>query len=192
MESKKLYPKSVRDCYADLGVKQYYQDNGENYLNPHEQRVHNTIKLALKKWNPSTSRVLDLACGSGEVTLILNQFGIKNIDAIDPYTYKAYEKRTNFKCKPFSFQDITAGALNDEKYSLIICSYALHLAEESILPVLCMQMALIAEDLIILSPHKRPILKAEWGWILKDEIIVERTHAKYYKSNMYYIDETKL
>lgn len=32
--------------------------------------------------------------------------------------------------------------------------------------------------MIILSPHKRPIIK--WGWELVDEIIKDKTHARYY------------
>lgn len=38
----------------------------------------------------------------------------------------------------------------------------MHLADDSLLPGLCIQLALISKHLIILSPHKRPIIK--WGW----------------------------
>lgn len=81
------------------------------------------------------------------------------------------------------------GALQDQKYGLIVCSYALHLAKESLLPILCMQLALNSQSLIVLSPHKKPTLREEWGWHLVEEIIVERTHARYYTSNMYFVEE---
>jgi hypothetical protein len=34
--------------------------------------------------------------------------------------------------------------------------------------------------LIILTPHKRPQLSPEWGWILKDEFVHERIRARLY------------
>ena len=57
------------------------------------------------------TRVLDLACGSGEVTLVLNSLGVINVDGMDPYTVKAYEKRTKGRCMSTSFEDIVEGAL---------------------------------------------------------------------------------
>lgn len=42
--------------------------------------------IALAKWKPKLIKVLDLACGSGEITLILKSLGVKNIVAMDPYT----------------------------------------------------------------------------------------------------------
>ncbi len=41
---------------------------------------------ALTKWKPSLKKVLDLACGSGEITLMLQELGVQKIDATDPYT----------------------------------------------------------------------------------------------------------
>jgi ubiquinone/menaquinone biosynthesis C-methylase UbiE len=94
------------------------------------------IKSVINLWNLDVSNILDLACGSGEVTLALLSHGIKNIEGIDPYTYQSFEKRTKMLCKPLSFEDIVNGKLEGMRYSLIICSYALHLASEEILPVL--------------------------------------------------------
>ena len=36
-------------------------------------------------------KILDLACGSGEITLVLQQIGYKNIEGVDPYTHNKYE-----------------------------------------------------------------------------------------------------
>lgn len=48
--------------------------------------------------------MLDLACGSGEITLMLQSLGVKNIVAIDPYTMLAFKKRTGQECLPISFE----------------------------------------------------------------------------------------
>jgi 2-polyprenyl-3-methyl-5-hydroxy-6-metoxy-1,4-benzoquinol methylase len=48
--------------------------------------VKSVLKVALKKWNPGLSKVLDLACGSGEITSMLMELGYQNVDACDPYT----------------------------------------------------------------------------------------------------------
>jgi 2-polyprenyl-3-methyl-5-hydroxy-6-metoxy-1,4-benzoquinol methylase len=35
-------------------------------------------------------RILDLACGNGEVTLPLKSMGYNNLTGIDPYTFSVY------------------------------------------------------------------------------------------------------
>ena len=50
------------------------------------------------------SKVLDLACGSGEITLMLESLGVKDITAMDPYTVEAFKKRTKKECQPISFE----------------------------------------------------------------------------------------
>jgi len=35
---------------------------------------------------------------------------------------------------------------------------------------------------MIVSPHKKPIIRPEWGWEEIEEIIIEKVHAKIYKS----------
>jgi len=178
-------PSSIRQYYVDLGVKTYYQEHGSEYQNPHETRVKNVLNEILTNWQLDTTKVLDLACGSGEVTLALMEKNIKNIEGIDPYTYEAFEKRTKMKCKPYMFEDIVKGKLSDSRYSLIVCSYAMHLASDEILPVLCIQLSLIAKQLVIITPHKKPEIESAWGWELQDEIVLDRTRARFYKSNMY-------
>jgi hypothetical protein len=45
------------------------------------------------------------------------------------------------------------------------------------------QLHFVAKKLIILTPHKRPQLLPEWGWILKDEFVHERIRARLYTSD---------
>lgn len=78
--------KSVREYYVEQGVQGFYAEHGKDYKNPHEDRVRLALRQGLFKWKPCLRKVLDLACGSGEVTLILNELGVGNVDGMDPYT----------------------------------------------------------------------------------------------------------
>ena len=73
-------------------------------------------------------RILDLSCGSGEVTDALIKAGIplERIDACDPYTQQAYHHRIKKKCQDWSFQDISNGDVADRKWKTVICSFAMH------------------------------------------------------------------
>lgn len=173
---------SIRKHYVDEGVEGYYQQHGSTYHNPHEEAVQGALRSSLAVWQPDLSNVLDLACGSGEVTRVLQSMGHTRITGIDPYTYDAYQQQTGLTARRLTFSQITEGVLSDEHYSLIICSYALHLAEGSRLPTVCYQLALIADHLLILTPHKRPDIRSAWGWSLLKEQVVQRVRCRLYRS----------
>ena len=179
--SSNIENRSIREGYESYGIQGFYERFSDGYRNPHELAIRKVLRLAIKKWDIDLRKVLDLACGSGEVTLTLESLGCTDIDGIDPYTYKAYLKRTGKNAEPYTFEQIALGILTGRKYSLIICSFALHLLEVSRLPVLVYQLSLIADSMIIITPHKRPYLKEEWGWVCLDEIVVEGVRARFYK-----------
>jgi SAM-dependent methyltransferase len=171
---------SIRGEYVEHGVRQYYETHGADYRNPHEPIIREVLALATQTWTLDLAHVLDLACGSGEVTLALRPLGATNIEGIDPYTAQAYHERTGQTAAPFTFEQIASGALTDRRYSLIVCSFALHLVAVSWLPGLCYQLSQLAPALLILTPHKRPVLKPEWGWSLYQELIHKRVRARLY------------
>ena len=156
------------------------------------------IGIAAREWPLDLTHVLDLAAGSGEVTLALQTNHVawasrprdeKNLvretptprmSAIDPYTAQAFTDRTKLPCETLSFEDIAAGAIRGRSYSLIVCSFAMHLCDESRLPALCWALAEVSRQLLILTPHKRPIIKPEWGWRLERERVHERIRARLY------------
>ncbi len=173
---------AIRKAYEQEGVGGFYKLHGEAYRNPHEAAIRSALSDGLARWQVDLSRVLDLACGSGEVTLALQARGCTTIDGIDPYTGEAYRNRTGKLAEPVTFEQIAEGALEDRQYSLIVCSYALHLLPASRLPNLAYQLHRIAPTLIVLTPHKRPILREAWGWRLEDELVVERVRARLYRS----------
>jgi SAM-dependent methyltransferase len=173
---------SIRGEYEKHGPAEFYRRFGPDYRNPHERSVQRSIRLAVGRWRPDLSRVLDLAAGSGEATLVLRELGAGHLDGIDPYTAEAYERRTGRAAERFSFEDVAAGALSGREYSLVVCSFALHLCEPSRLPAVAYQLSLVAPALLILTPHKRPHLRPEWGWNLVGEQVIERVRSRFYRS----------
>jgi SAM-dependent methyltransferase len=172
---------AIRSAYERYGVAGFYQRFGDTYRNPHEAAIRTALPLALTRWDLALDRVLDLACGSGEITLALQELGCSSIDGIDPYTYQAYAERTGRTAERYTFEQIAAGALAGRAYDTIVCSFALHLLALSRLPALAAQLSLIGDALLVLTPHKRPQLLPEWGWSCVDELIVERVRVRYYR-----------
>jgi SAM-dependent methyltransferase len=172
---------AIRAAYEQYGVEGFYQRFGGSYRNPHERVIRATLREAVARWDLPLDHVLDLACGSGEVTLALRELGCAAIDGIDPYTHQAYAARTSQPAEPITFEQIAVGALAARSYSTIVCSFALHLVALSRLPALATQLSLISTALLVLTPHKRPQLRPEWGWRCADELLIERVRARYYR-----------
>jgi hypothetical protein len=176
--------KNIRNLYQKHGVKEFYQNFGKEYRNPHEQIVKNIISELYTSDELNFENVLDLACGSGEVTVILQELGCDTVQGCDPYTYEAYFNRIGNTALRLSFEDIQTGALKDRKYSLIICSFALHLLDLSRLPGLIFELSNITNNLVVITPHKKPYLDQSWGFKLIREDIVDRVRVRVYESNM--------
>jgi len=179
---------AIRAAYEQYGVEGFYQRFGSSYRNPHERVIRATLQVAFARWDLPLDRVLDLACGSGEVTLVLRELGCAVIDGIDPYTHQAYAERTGHAAERITFEQIAAGALAGRSYGTIVCSFALHLVALSRLPALMTQLSLIGAALLVLTPHKRPQLRPEWGWRCADELLIERVRARYYQRTYELID----
>ena len=173
---------SIRHEYEQHGVAGYYQQFGAAYRNPHELAVRQALHAAVAAWAPDLTTVLDLACGSGEATLALREVGAAQVTGLDPYTAAAYAERTGQPAETFTFEAIAAGALDGRRYSLIVCSYALHLLEPSRLPQLAYQLSRLAPALWVLTPHKRPDLRPAWGWTLAAELREARVRVRHYRS----------
>lgn len=184
MESNPVNDDSIRARYEAHGATAYYREHAQHYRNPHEPEVRHAIGLAVAKWKLNLSRVLDLAAGTGEATLALRELNAKCIDACDPYLFAQYEQRVGQRCGRLSFEDIAAGALAGRTYDLIVCSFALHLAEPSRLPRICYELARVSPTLLIVTPHKRPDIRREWGWNRSDELIWAKVRCRLYQRNI--------
>jgi len=173
---------AIRTKYEKRGVNGFYRASGSTYRNPHEPELRRVLDVVVREWKLDLSKVLDLAAGSGEVTMSLRELGAAHIDGIDPYTHEAYEERTGMRAGRESFEDIAAGAMTGRAYSLIVCSFAMHLVEQSRLAGVAFQLSEIGSKLLILTPHKRPVLRAQWGWELEEERVLHRVRARLHRS----------
>src|SRR5258708_17646166 len=176
---------SIRGQYERFGVQAFYERAGSSYRNPHEPSIREALRQSVDRWQPDFRNVLALACGSGEVTLALLEADSAHgahSTGIDPYTGAAYFERTGQQAEAIMFEQISTGILADRRYSLIVCSFALHLVEKSRLPLVAYQLSLIAPALLILTPHKRPVLRPEWGWQMAGELSANRIRARFYQS----------
>lgn len=174
----------IRNKYESLGVVGYYETYGDRYRNPHEATVRQLTFQMLRQHELDSSSVLDLACGSGEVTCALAEAGVTRIDGVDPYTGEAYRERTGTAAMPLTFEQVALGALAGREYSLIVCSFALHLVERSWLPLLLHTLSGLATTgarMLVITPHKRPEIRPEWGWILREELMIDRVRARLYQ-----------
>jgi len=177
---------SIRGKYQQFGVKDFYTFHGGDYKNPHELSIRQSIDFIYNNWGLDYSKVLDLACGKGEITKALEKNGVTDIEAVDGYLAKEYTNNTGRNCDTMSFDDILKGSLRGRHYSIVICSYALHLLEDNKLPTFLLQLPEITNSLLILSPHKKPYIRNDWGWELKKEMEFNRVRSRYFKSTIKY------
>jgi SAM-dependent methyltransferase len=172
----------VRHGYQEHGVDGFYDRFGADYRNPHEKYVNEVLAEAKEKWALDLRECLDLACGSGEVTLALRALGAGGVTGVDPYTGAAFRARTGLDVLPLRFEDVGAGALAGRRFSVAVCSFALHLLDTSRLPQVVFQLSQVTDTLVVVTPHKRPQLEPRWGFSLVDEVMAGRVRARLYRA----------
>jgi hypothetical protein len=182
---------SMRQNYQNQGVSSYYQTNHSTYRNPH----YPTLLPAFQKFMNSTTlshfeslSILDVACGSGEATQCFQQWTSTNnikltYQACDPFTSQAYENVIGQPAHPYSFNDIANGCLN-QQFTMAVCSFAMHLAKESLLHPLLSQLSCHSLYLLVISPHKKPIINdpERYGFVLLERMVIDRIHFRLFQS----------
>jgi len=150
----------VRAGYVAHGVDGYYARFGADYRNPHEVAITEAIALENARDPLPAGRVLDLACGSGEATVAIEALDdgrARRFVGCDPYTGEAWRARVPHPMLTLTFAEIAAGGLAPHgSFDLIVCCFALHLAEASRMPGLTWALSRVGRQLLVLSPHKRP------------------------------------
>lgn len=162
--------------YKRHGVDDFYRLHAHDYENPHRDVVEKIVRKAKDEWNIEGS-VLDLCCGSGEVSNVLRDFDVEGLDA---YTKKLYEQNTGNHCIEMTFKDIVRFGL-EKHYDNVICSYALHLCERSMLPMLLYQISRASNNLFVITPHKKPDCDGDF-FNRKASLKKERTSIVWYES----------
>ncbi len=170
---KKACKTAIRNQYQEMGVEQFYMKNGTEYSNPHFLFIEEL--LIRNKDRIDYSNALDLCCGAGEVSLILRDQFNEISFASDPFTQNAFKKNLKRECFSWSFDDIITKGI-EQKFTVVICSFAMHLCKAEKLYPLVSQIFKSTEELIILTPHKRPALEKLTGVVLnyKDFVLTER------------------
>jgi hypothetical protein len=190
--------KAIRDEYAEKGVEAYYKANANVYENPHFPYIK--ALLWQNKHRINYERVLDFCAGGGEVTLIVSDenfltektLEIKKKDlqhvGCDPFTYKLYEKNTGCPCLPFDFEDVIKGKLYKklagDSFTSVISSFGMHLCPEKQLFPLVYQLFALSENIVIITPHKRPQLEKLQGvqLLFEDFVLTEKGKKVFLKS----------
>jgi SAM-dependent methyltransferase len=174
---------SIRGNYEKFGVVGYYSKHGNSYSNPHYPEIQSCLKLVIS--DLKVDSVLDLACGSGEVTKFLkDEIGneIKVIESCDPFTQEAFKQRLGYYPHNWSFQDIADGVLESKEFDLCVSSFALHLMNSSQLFSTLFELANRCKRLLILSPNKHPLVKSNTCWELERHFVHQRVHVRLYRS----------
>ena len=76
------YELDIRNNYQKFGVENYYKNVKHEYKNPHLSYIEESILKIINDYNIDFSKVLDLACGTGEITTILKEYNINNQNII--------------------------------------------------------------------------------------------------------------
>lgn len=152
---------SIRHYYETLGVQKYYEEYGNHYSNPHESKLFVVLSEVVRKYIPENSRVLDFACGDGLVTRYLCESKSIHVEGCDPYTKEQYMKTTNKPCLSYSFLDIATGQL-DKTYDVVICCYAYHLIDKSLVHDFLYYLSTKCQRFIVVSQTKNIHLQSNY------------------------------
>ncbi|KAJ8607265.1 hypothetical protein MRB53_040451 [Persea americana] len=211
---------SMRENYS-FGVDKYYEAVSSTYRNPSFGGIRILLWNALTTFyrhEPGHLKVLDLAAGAGEATNVLFEWfsacqkklgnrrlevvsipeteSLPTVFATDPFTEPAFRQQyPDIAFLPLSFAQ--CDEIPDSDFTLTICSFALHLVNNSSELWQCLDaLSWKSKWLLIISPHKKPEIKNRvWGWTRWDtktwteddndvaEIVQERVRGRLYRSN---------
>jgi len=151
---------AIRIKYEKLGVEKYYKKYAFKYTNPHFLQIEEL--LINNEKHIDYSKVLDFCAGGGEASKVLQELGYKGMMGSDPFTHKLYKRNVKRPCEKWSFEEVIRQKMTGD-YSSIICSFGMHLCEEKKLYPLTLELFQHAPTLVIITPHKRPILEEITG-----------------------------
>lgn len=89
-----------------------------------------------------------------------------------------YREQTGKECFELDFKQMSQN-INLPKVNTIVCSFALHLCPESLLPNVLYNLSQLAQQLVIITPNKKPNITQFWE--MTDEIVQERVRLRIYR-----------
>jgi hypothetical protein len=166
--------KGFTGVYNSVGAPEYYSQDSVKctYRNPHSKKFGVIVDRIIEKLDFASENfgaVLDLACGGGEISCLLQKYGEEKVPneilGCDPYLHELYRLKTGLQCFDYSFEDIISGKRNcqkqilgklERKLGVIICSYAMHLCDE--VTKLCKVLSTMTKFLCVITPHGLPYI----------------------------------
>lgn len=81
---------------------------------------------------------------------------------------------------------VTMAGVLDERppYDLVLASFCLHLLDKSFVATTLSALARSARLLVVLSPHKRPVIDESLGWRQLGELTANRVRVRLYESKL--------
>lgn len=89
-----------------------------------------------------------------------------------------YREQTGKDCFELDFKQMSQN-INLPKVNTIVCSFALHLCPESLLPNVLYNLSQLAQQLVIITPNKKPNITQFWE--MTDKIVQDRVRLQIYK-----------
>jgi 2-polyprenyl-3-methyl-5-hydroxy-6-metoxy-1,4-benzoquinol methylase len=168
----------VYDMYQKHGVDDYYKKYSNDYYNPHQDKIKDLFRKHLQSLISRNDTILDIACGDGLISKIVNEYcycDYNNIDGTDPFFNNMYATMK------LSFEDIAMGKLN-KNYNIVICCYAFHLIKDSWKYDFLTQLALVTDTFIIITPSKKITINHN-DWKIMKEIREDKISLIIIKTN---------
>ena len=165
----------LRHAYENEGSDDYYRHHALEYKNPHEEQVRELVLRNAERLD--YSQALDLCAGGGEVSKVWQALGYDNFMACDAYTHQLYKRNLKKPCLPYSFDDFLRGKFTfPHQFTCMLSSFALHLCPEEWLFVVTQNLFAYTDNLVIITPHKRPVLEEVGTCTLvwEDFVLTER------------------
>lgn len=168
----------ITDQYRTIGVQEFYasSDVQETYTNPHSNFITECLQDSYYKYFTENTSVLDLGSGNGLVSSLLKSCGVHNIEGSDKYMHERYTEETQFKCYPYSFEDIADfNCTFDKNYDVIICSYAYDLVPDSYRSKLLYALSTYSDNLILIRPNSHKLVDNNWNLIYDNKVQKSRS-----------------
>lgn len=191
--------KDISNQYREMGVDAFYEKHAHDYDNPHKEDIHSLLnEMWHADWN--NIRVCDLGCGDGLITkwMQANHPGCTAV-GVDKWMAKRYTEETGCKAYKLSFLEFASnmhpngvGVHNgvfEDKYDLIVCSYAFDLIPESDQNRIMYLLSSMADTILLIRPNRKVV--NTWCYNPVKKVAVGKAKGVLYQWNDNYREDFK-
>lgn len=151
----------IGEQYRQLGVKEYYQQHGSTYFNPHREEV---LKCLAELWPRNSQSFVDFACGEGLVTkFILQEHPSFSCYGVDKFLAQRYMSETKKHAFDWSFEEVANFDKKLVPADTLVISYAIDLIEASYLDKFLYACSYAGfKYLLVIRPNAHIIESSYW------------------------------